>query len=95
MRLAEAGFLTSFALPVSFRSARGPRAAAVALAPGAYLVETDAPYLGPDRDRRNEPVTALRVAAELGKLREEDPQQVVDDVRRAYDRLIVHPSSVR
>lgn len=89
-RLVEAGFLISFALPVSFRSARGPRAAAVGLPQGSYLVETDAPYLGPDRDRRNEPTTVLRVAAELGKLRDQDPQSVADDVRRAYDRLIVH-----
>ncbi len=69
-RLAGAGFQVSFALPVAFRSAVGPRAAAPMLPAGSFLVETDAPYLGPDRDRRNEPVTALRVAAELAALRE-------------------------
>lgn len=82
------GFLVSFALPVSFRSAVGPRAAAVAIAAETYLVETDSPYLGPDRDRRNEPTTTLRVATELARLRGTEPQIVADDARRAYERLI-------
>lgn len=89
-RLAAAGFVISFALPVAFRTAHGPRAAAATLGDGEFLVETDAPYLGPDRDRRNEPTTALRVAAELGTLRGVEPHIVADDVRRAYDRLIGH-----
>lgn len=90
VHLAAAGFLISFALPVAFRTAQGPRAAAVALDDGQFLVETDAPYLGPDRDRRNEPTTALRVAAELASLREVTPQAVANVARRAYDRLVAH-----
>jgi TatD DNase family protein len=86
--LTARGFLVSFALPLSFRSAVGPRAAAVAIAPGSYLVETDAPYLGPDRDRRNEPTTTLRVATELARLRGTDPRAVAAEARRAYDRLV-------
>jgi TatD DNase family protein len=86
--LTARGFLVSFALPVSFRSAVGPRSAAAAMPAGTFLVETDAPYLGPDRDARNEPTTTLRVAAELARLRDTDPQTVADDVRRAYERLI-------
>jgi TatD DNase family protein len=86
--LTARGFLVSFALPVSFRSAAGPRSAAAAIPAGTFLVETDAPYLGPDRDARNEPTTTLRVAAELARLRDTDPQTVADDVRRAYERLI-------
>lgn len=86
--LTRRGFLVSFALPISFRSAIGPREAAVAIGPESYLVETDAPYLGPDRDRRNEPTTALRVATELARLREMDPEHVARAVRQAYDRLV-------
>jgi len=86
--LTARGFLVSFALPIVFRSAVGPRAAAVAIAPETYLVETDAPYLGPERDGRNEPTTTLRVAAELARLRGTDAQAVADEARRAYDRLI-------
>lgn len=85
--LTAAGFLISFALPVAFRSASGPREAAADLPDGTFLVETDAPYLGPDRDGRNEPTTALRVAAELARLRTTTPEVVAEMGRRAYGRL--------
>lgn len=86
--LTARGFLISFALPLSFRSAVGPRAAATAINAERCLVETDAPYLGPDREGRNEPTTTLRVATELARLRGIRPQAVADNARRAYDRLI-------
>jgi len=85
--LTAAGFLISFALPVAFRSAAGPRAAAGALDDGQFLVETDAPYLGADREVRNEPTTVLRVAAELARLRQTTPEHIAGSVSRAYARL--------
>lgn len=85
--LVDAGFLISFALPIAFRSATGPRAAAPRLASGSFLVETDAPYLGPDREQRNEPTTALRVTSELAALREVEPRALVEPIREAYRRL--------
>lgn len=88
-RLFGRGYLISFALPVGFRSARGPRAAAAAIPADAILVETDAPYLGPDRELRNEPTTALRVAAEVARLRNSTPEKVARGVRSAFDRLLV------
>ncbi len=87
-RLSGAGFLISFALPVAFGSAVGPRAAATAADAGSFLVETDAPYLGPDAERRNEPTTALRVAAELARLRSVTPEDIADGVGRAYRSVI-------
>ena len=39
-------------------------------------------------DARNEPTTALRVAAELGRLRGVPPEQIAADVVAAYDRLL-------
>ena len=51
-RLVEAGYLISFALPVAFRIAHGPRDAARTLEDSTFVVETDAPYLGPDDDQR-------------------------------------------
>lgn len=87
--MADAGFLVSFALPITFGSARGPRAAASALPSGSFLTETDAPWLAPQgRDARNEPTTALRVAAELARLRGADPQAVAVEVAGAFDRLL-------
>jgi TatD DNase family protein len=87
-RLSAAGYLVSFALPVAFRSAVGPRDAAAALEAGRFLVETDAPYLGPDRERANDPTTALRVAAELARLRGTTPHELVGPIRAAFERLI-------
>lgn len=86
--LTARGFLISFALPIAFRSAVGPRAAAPLLPAGSYLVETDAPYLGADRAGRNEPTTVLRVAAELAALRQVDPRSVVADARETFERLV-------
>jgi TatD DNase family protein len=89
--LVAAGFIVSFALPVAFRSAEGPRAAARALGPGTFLVETDAPYLGPDRDARNEPTTALRVASELARLRGAEPEAIASLVGRTYRAFVAGP----
>jgi TatD DNase family protein len=94
LRLADAGFLISFALPLLFRSAAGPRAAALALPAAVILVETDAPYLGPDATRRNEPTGVLRVAAELARLRAVSLDAVVDSARSAFEGLVHHPAVV-
>ena len=68
--MTAAGFLVSFALPVTFSSAAGPRAAAAAIPAGSFLVETDSPWLAPGgAGARNEPTTAVRVAVELARLR--------------------------
>ena len=87
-RLIAAGFLVSFALPLAFSSATGPRTAAPTIGDGSFLVETDSPYLGLDRDRRNEPTTVLRVAAELARLRGTEPEALVEPIRDAYERLV-------
>jgi TatD DNase family protein len=87
--LAAGGYLISFALPVSFSSARGPRAAAAALPEGTYLVETDSPWLAPGGgEQRNEPTTALRVAAELARLRGTTPDAIAAGAADAYRRLL-------
>ena len=91
--LAAGGYLISFALPVSFSSAVGPRAAAAALAEGEYLVETDSPWLAPGGgEQRNEPTTALRVATELARLRGSSPEAVASATAGAY-RLLVGGSA--
>ena len=88
LEMTAAGFLVSFALPVTFNSAGGPRAAAAAIPAGSFLVETDAPWLAPGgAGARNEPTTAVRVAIELSHLRGLPPEEVAADVRAAYDRL--------
>lgn len=87
--LAAGGYLISFALPVSFSSAHGPRAAATALPEGSYLVETDSPWLAPGGgEQRNEPTTGLRVAAELARLRGTTPEAIAAGTADAYRRLV-------
>ena len=87
--LAAAGYLVSFALPVTFSSAHGPRAAAAALPDGGFLVETDSPWLAPgEPGRRNEPTTALRVVAELARLRTTTPEAIAAGSADAYRRLV-------
>jgi TatD DNase family protein len=94
LELAAAGYLISFALPVTFSSAQGPRAAAAALPEGSYLVETDSPWLAPGGgEERNEPTTALRVAAELARLRGTSPEAIAAQVATAYRSLVGGSSS--
>jgi TatD DNase family protein len=89
LEMAEAGYLISFALPVTFSSAIGPRAAAAALPDGAFLLETDSPWLAPGgREQRNEPTTTLRVAAELARLRDTTPELIAASAARAYRALV-------
>jgi TatD DNase family protein len=89
LEMATRGYLISFALPVAFRSATGPREAARALPAESLLVETDSPWLAPGgAEQRNEPTTALRVATELARLRSVEPEDIATEVRTAYERLV-------
>jgi len=89
LELAASGYLISFALPVSFSSAHGPRDAAAALSDGTFLVETDSPWLAPGAaGARNEPTTALRVAAALARLRGTTPEAIAASAAKAYRVLV-------
>ncbi|MGH2392511.1 MAG: TatD family hydrolase, partial [Candidatus Limnocylindria bacterium] len=85
--LAAAGYLISFALPVSFRVNLGPREAAATLSANNLLVETDSPYLGLAPDRRNEPTTVLRTAAAIARLRNEGQEDVAAAAGATYRSL--------
>jgi TatD DNase family protein len=86
--LVEAGYLISFAHPVSYTRNLGPRAAAAAIPASHLVVETDSPYLGPASDQRNEPTTVLRTAAVLAQLREETPEAVASAAGDNLDRIM-------
>jgi TatD DNase family protein len=86
--LVDAGYLISFAWPVSFSKNVGPRAAAAAIPAANLLVETDSPYLGPAADQRNEPTTVLRTAATLAVLRHSSPEIVAAAAAAAYRRAL-------
>jgi TatD DNase family protein len=88
LSLAAAGFLVSFALPLTFRSAVGARDAARQLPPDRILVETDSPYLGPGPDVRNEPTGVLRVAVEVARLRATSVESVAASAHSAFEELV-------
>jgi TatD DNase family protein len=79
---ADAGYVMSFAGPVTFRNAKELREAAVLAPDELLLVETDAPYLTPHphRGRANEPYClpwTLRGLAELRGVPEADLADIV------------------
>jgi TatD DNase family protein len=86
---AEAGYLMSFAGPVTFRNA-APLRAAAALAPAELLlVETDAPFLTPHphRGRANEPYCLPWTVRGLAAARDEQPEAVAEATRANAERV--------
>jgi len=86
---AEAGYLMSFAGPITFRNAAELHAAA-ALAPAELLlVETDAPFLTPHphRGRANEPYCLPWTVRGLAAARGEDAETVAEATRVNAERV--------
>lgn len=90
-KCAERGFFCSFAGNVTYKRNTELRRAATSLPKKLLLVETDAPFLAPEphRGRPNAPsllpITATRLASELGVPPTELEVQLDDNTRRAFD----------
>ncbi|MCF7927959.1 MAG: TatD family hydrolase [Spirochaetales bacterium] len=71
LRFYELGYLISFAGNLTFKNASALRAAAQALPPESFIVETDAPYLSPEpnRGRPNHPAQVKHTYQYLADLR--------------------------
>lgn len=80
---ADAGYLMSFAGPVSFTNARELAAAARIAPEELILVETDAPFLTPHpfRGRRNEPFALPYTVRALAEIRAADLESLCFAVR--------------
>jgi len=80
----DLGLLISFAATVTFKNAETTREAAVAVPTEHMLIETDAPFLAPQRVRgtRNEPALVLDVAEQIAELK----GLSVEDVARITTR---------
>ncbi len=74
-----AGYVLSFAGPVSFRNARALREAAVLVPDDRLLIETDAPFLTPHphRGRPNEPVNLPYTVRDLAELRGQEISDLI------------------
>lgn len=81
-RCADAGFVMSFAGPVSFTNARELARAAAAAPLDLVMVETDAPFLTPHphRGRRNEPFALPYTVRALAQIRQIDVAELCNAV---------------
>lgn len=88
-RCADAGYVMSFAGPVSFRNAVDLQEAARVAPADLILVETDAPFLTPHpfRGKRNEPFALPYTVRALAELRGQDPTELCEQVNRTTFRL--------
>jgi TatD DNase family protein len=88
-RCAAAGWMISFAGPVTFRNAGALRETARILPEDRLLIETDAPYLSPVpmRGRRCEPAFLLHTARAVAALRMTPPESLAGAVARNARRL--------
>jgi TatD DNase family protein len=86
---AEAGYVLSFAGPVTFRNARALQEAAVVVPEDQLLVETDAPFLTPHphRGRANEPYCLPWTVRGLAALRGVSDQRLATSAGRNADRV--------
>lgn len=91
-RCVDAGYVLSFAGPVTFRNAPDLQAAARIVPSEQLLVETDAPFLTPHphRGRRNEPFALPWTVRALAALREVEVGTFADQTRLATHS--VYPS---
>jgi TatD DNase family protein len=80
----DAGYLLSFAGPVTFRNAAPLREAAALVPDDRLLVETDAPFLTPHphRGRANEPYCLPWTVRELAAVRGVSAERIADCARR-------------
>jgi len=86
---ADAGYVLSFAGPVTFKNA-GPLREAAALVPdGQFLVETDAPFLTPHphRGRANEPYCLPWTVRGLAAVRGQSAERIADSARRTAEAV--------
>ena len=86
---AEAGYVLSFAGPVTFRNAGPLREAAAVVPPDQLLVETDAPFLTPHphRGRANEPYCLPWTVRALAHLRGVPVDQLTATTARNAERV--------
>lgn len=70
-KIWEAGFWTSFTGIVTYPSAVGLREVVAAVPLDRFMVETDCPYLAPQkyRGKRNEPAYVVEVVAEIARVK--------------------------
>ncbi|HEY8990812.1 MAG TPA: TatD family hydrolase [Luteolibacter sp.] len=92
-QVLDLGGLVSFGGVATFKSAREVRETAEKCPDGAFLLETDSPYLAPEphRGKRNEPAFTRLVAERLAALRGQSLEELAAHVRVATDGFFRFP----
>jgi TatD DNase family protein len=85
----KCGMYISLGGPVTFKNAHVPKEVAKAVGIEWLLTETDCPYLTPHpfRGKRNEPAMVELVGLEIARLREIEPENLMEKVAENYVRL--------
>jgi TatD DNase family protein len=88
-RAMDCGFLISFAGNITFPKAEPIRAVALKVPLDRMLIETDAPFLAPvpHRGKRNEPGWVPAVAAKLGELLGQEPEEIALGTAKNFFRF--------
>ena len=55
------------------------------------LTETDCPYMGPDKNQRNDPTTVPRGVAAIARARKVDELAMKEQIQRNYESLFGIP----
>ncbi len=89
LRYIRLGFAISIAGPVTYAKSNVIRAVAGAVPPSSMTVETDAPYLPPQRVRgqRNEPANVRDVAEFVAQLRGTPYETIAEETAKTASRL--------
>ena len=90
-RSLDLGFLISFAGNLTYSKAQPLRDVAARLPLDSVLVETDAPWLAPDRGKRNEPAFVTRTAQTLAGLLSVDEDRIAEATTENFCRLFHLP----
>jgi TatD DNase family protein len=89
-----AGYVLSFAGPVTYQNSASLREAVALVPDGRLLVETDAPFLTPHphRGRANEPYCLPWTVRGLARVRGVSAERVADSARRTAEAVFGLPS---
>lgn len=92
-RVLDMGGMVSFGGVATFKTAHDVRATAKLCPAGAFMVETDSPYLAPEphRGKRNEPAFAAKTAERLAELRGESLEALAHHTSQAASEFFRLP----
>ncbi len=81
------GYYISFGSSVLFQGAKRPAEVIASVPLERLLIETDAPYQSPVRDRRHEPADVIRIYREISRIRKISIEELEEAVEANFDRV--------